>query len=434
MSGMDVLVVGGGGREHALCWALARSPSVRSVIAAPGNGGTAGGKVRNVQVPAEDPERITQLAQQAAVDLVVVGPEVPLSLGLADRLEDAKIPCFGPKAAAAALESNKAHARRFMDAHGIPSPRWESFTDAAEARRAVARFDGRPVVKASGLAAGKGVVVADNAAEAEAAIGAMLEQGSFGAAGSTVVLEERLHGEEASLLAFCDGERFALMPAARDHKRLLDGDRGPNTGGMGAYAPAPLLTDALRDFAAARVFAPALRGMIEEGTPFRGVLYAGLMLTADGPRLLEFNCRFGDPETQVLMPLLDSDLALLTLSCARGTLEPFSVRWRAGAAATVVIAAEGYPGAVQKGRPILGLEAAERVPGVTVFHAGTQRDGDRVLSTGGRVLNVTGTGADLRQAIDRAYAAVDQIQLEGRVLRRDIGAGALRPHLPLEEP
>ncbi|MEZ4465275.1 MAG: phosphoribosylamine--glycine ligase [bacterium] len=352
---MQILVVGGGGREHALAWALARSPSVERVLVAPGNGGTLGAKLH----PVADDGDLVALARAEAVDLVVIGPEAPLAAGLADAFRAAGVPCFGPGAAAAQLEASKAHAKAFMNRHGIPTAAHRAFTDAAAALAWPAPWP--VVVKASGLAAGKGVIVPDDHAGAEAAIRDLFA-GRYGEGGQTVVLEERLTGPELSILALCDGERFALLPPAQDHKRLLDGDRGPNTGGMGALAPSPLATDAVLAEAAALV-ARTLAGLAAEGTPYVGCLYLGLMLTPAGIRVLEYNCRFGDPETQVVLPLLDADLAHVLLACAEGRLDPGDVRWHPGAAVTVVAAAPGYPGDARKGSEIRGLDAASACEG-----------------------------------------------------------------------
>lgn len=424
---MKFLVVGSGGREHALARALIASPIVSEVIVAPGNGGTATTPgVRNAPVPDDDMVGLVDLALEEDVQLVVVGPEVPLALGLADCMTDAGVPCFGPSASAARLESSKRFAKEFMDRHNIPTARWAAFTevDAALAWAEAAPFP--LVVKASGLAAGKGVLVTDSADQAAAALRELMVGHAFGAAGDEVVVEERLEGPEVSVLAFCDGERLAVMPPAQDHKRVYEGDRGPNTGGMGAYAPAPVLDDDALAQVVTDVLVPTVRGMALEGSPFVGVLYAGLMLTAEGPRVLEFNARFGDPETEVILPLLKSDLANVLVACVQGQLNPGAVRWKRGAAATVVSAAPGYPGPYPKGLPIQGVEHAEALDGVVVYHAGTRRTDDGALVTnGGRVLAVTGVGDDLREALHRAYAGSDRVTFEGRHMRRDIGRRAL---------
>ncbi len=414
-----VLVVGSGGREHALAWGLARSPRVDRVVVAPGNGGTAGGGLHSMPVSTQDHETLVDFARQAGVDLAVVGPEAPLAEGLADAFRAAGIPCFGPSAAATRIESSKAFAKAFMVRHGLPTARHASFTDRAAARAWLEEAPFPVVVKASGLAAGKGVVVPDSFAEALETLEDFFS-GRLGDAGLEVVLEERLQGPELSVLAFCDGTRFALMPPAQDHKRVFEGDQGPNTGGMGAFAPSPRGTPEVME-AAAELIARTLAGLASEGMPFIGCLYAGLMLTEEGPRLLEFNARFGDPETQVLVPLLASDLFLVLRDCALGRLDPTTVRWLPGAATTVVACASGYPGTYEKGKPIQGLDVAASQPGVLVFHAGTRVLDAQVVTAGGRVLAVTGQGADLASATQKAYAGLDCIHFAGRHARRDIG-------------
>jgi len=421
-----VLVVGGGGREHALAWALSRSPGVSEVVVAPGNGGTdwpateGRAACRSVAVSAHDLDAVVALAVELGPAVTVVGPEAPLAAGLADRFAEAGLPCFGPSAAAAEIEASKAYAKAFMQRHGIPTGRARVFTDAAEARSWVLDL-GRPmVVKASGLAAGKGVIVAETIDDTLQAIDEICG-GRFGKAGESVLVEERLTGEEVSVLAFCDGTHIAVMPPAQDHKRLGEGDAGPNTGGMGAYAPAPALTDV--NAVVETVLKPAVAGLAAEGRPFVGVLYAGMMLTQDGPRVLEYNCRFGDPETQVLLPLLDSDLLEVMLACVTGTLDQVSVDWKSGAALTVVAASPGYPLTSTKGLPISGLGADDHH--THVFHAGTREVDDRVETAGGRVLAVTGIGDDLRAARNQAYGRLEGIHFDGMQVRRDIGHRAL---------
>ena len=383
---------------------------------------------------------------QSAMDLVVVGPEAPLAEGIVDTLQAAGIRCFGPTRAAARLESSKAFAKEFMARHGIPTARAATFSAYAPALAYLRRVEYPIVIKASGLAAGKGVILPETPAEAEDALHQIMIERQFGAAGDEVLIEERLTGPEVSLLAFCDGRTVVPMPPAQDHKRVFDGDRGPNTGGMGAYAPAPIATPALVAELTTTVLQPVVDGMATEGTPYVGVLYAGIMVTPAGPRVLEFNCRFGDPETQVILPLLESDLLDVLEACIDGTLDRSEVRWRTGAAATVVAASEGYPGAYPKGRTITGAEVAAALPGVSVFHAGTQwvedagvttigraeapqsldmARGGRLLTDGGRVLAVTGIGADLHEALDRAYAGLRHIHFDGMHYRRDIGAKAI---------
>lgn len=418
--GERVLVVGGGGREHALAHALVRSPRVDEVLVAPGNAGTAGEPgCRNVPVAAGDIDGIVALATEAEVDLVVVGPEDPLVAGLVDRLVDAGIRAFGPSAEAARLEGSKAHCKEFLLRHGIPTGAAATFTDADAALAHLEDLPAVPVVKASGLAAGKGVIVADTRAEAAAAISEILVARRFGDAGAEVLLEERLHGPEVSILAFCDGTDFHVMPAAQDHKRLGEGDTGPNTGGMGAFHPSPIADQALLERIGAEVIAPTLHGMNEEGRPYRGVLYAGMMLTDDGPKVIEFNCRFGDPETQVVLPLLDADLVDVFDACIDGTLADTAVRWHGDAAVTVVMASAGYPIRGSDPVPIEGIDEAVAA-GCTVFHAGT-KDVDGVPHTaGGRVLAVTAVASTLAQAADTAHEGVSRIRFDGAQHRADI--------------
>jgi phosphoribosylamine--glycine ligase len=421
---MRVLVVGSGGREHALCWALAASPLLTKLWCAPGNAGTAE-VAENVPVGVGDIAGLVAFATGHAVDLVVPGPEMPLVAGLADAMGLAGIACCGPSAAAAQIEGSKTFTKQLCDAAGIPTARWRRFDDAAAARDYVRRQGAPVVVKADGLAAGKGVVVAASIAEAESAIAAFMERGTLGAAGRSVVIEECLVGEEVSLFALCDGTTALPLGAAQDHKCVGDGDTGPNTGGMGAYSPPPALTPALAEAAMTRIVRPALGELARQGTPFRGFLFAGLMLTADGPKLIEFNARFGDPECQALVLRLQSDLLAALLAACDGELAHFDLRWRNAAAIAVVMAARGYPGDPVKGTEIRGLERAAAVPGVQVFHAGTQRQDGRLVATGGRVLTVCATGADLRTARDAAYAAVAAIDWPEGFCRRDIGWRAL---------
>ena len=424
----SVLVIGNGGREHALAWKLAQSPRVAQVLVAPGNGGTAqaGGKIENVAVSADDIAGLIDLARTQAVDLTVVGPEAPLAAGVVDAFSAAGLRCFGPMQAAAQLESSKAFSKAFMLRHGIPTARYAVFTSFDEALAHVAATDYPVVIKASGLAAGKGVLLPESLAEAETALRQIMVERAFGAAGDEVVIEERLAGPEASVLAFSDGRNLVVMPAAQDHKRVFDGDLGPNTGGMGAYAPAPVMTAELLDEVRRTVLQPTIDGMQAEGTPYVGILYAGLMLTTGGIKVLEFNCRFGDPETQAILPLLTSDLLDVFDACLDGTLDQVTVRWRAGAAATVVAASEGYPGSYPKGREITGLAEAEALADVAIFHAGTAlADNDRVLTDGGRVLAITGVGDDLAGALAHAYHGIERISFQGIQYRRDIGAKAV---------
>ena len=412
---MKVLVVGGGGREHALCWAIAASPLLTQLWCAPGNAGIAE-VAECVPIGAEDIPALVGFARDKAVDLVVVGPEAPLTLGLADACAAAGIKCFGPSAAAAQLEGSKTFTREVADAAGAPGAHWARFTDPAAAKAHI-RAQGAPiVVKADGLAAGKGVVVAASTDEAEAAIADIMESRIHGESGATVLVEECLVGQEISFFALCDGTHAIPLGAAQDHKRAFDGDTGPNTGGMGAYSPPPIFTDALRDDVMARIVNPVLAEMARRGAPFRGVLFAGLMITPDGPRLIEFNVRFGDPECQALMVRLRSDLLPALLAACDGELARFDLRWEPLHSLVVVMAARGYPGSYAKGSEIRGLERAAQIPGVQVFHAGTARGEDGAL---------VATGATLAEAQAAAYAAVDAIDWPGGFCRRDIGWRAL---------
>jgi len=421
---MRLLVVGGGGREHALCWALAGSPLTTKLYCAPGNAGIAA-EAECVAIGQMDLDGLVGFARDERIDFVVVGPEQPLAAGLVDRLDDAGIASFGPTATAARLESSKGFVKDLCARHAIPTARYGRFSDSTAAL-AYLRAQGAPiVVKADGLAAGKGVTVATSLDEAEAAVRAALEQNRFGEAGHEVVIEEFLAGEEVSYFALVDGTHVLPLASAQDHKRAHDGDQGPNTGGMGAYSPAPIMTPALEETVLARIVRPTVAAMAAAGTPFKGVLYAGLMITADGPKLIEYNVRFGDPECQVLMPRLKSDLLPALLAVRDGALGRFDLRWRDEAAITVVMAAKGYPDAYRKGTPIGGLDAAAALDGVTVFHAGTKRAGDQVVADGGRVLNITALGASLSEARDRAYRAVDRIDWPDGFCRRDIGWRAL---------
>jgi phosphoribosylamine---glycine ligase len=418
---MKVLVVGAGGREHALCWALGASPLVSELYCAPGSDAIAQ-DATCVPLAIDDVAGIVAFCREEGIGLVVPGPELPLVLGLVDRLDEAGVPAFGPSAAAARLEGSKAFAKDFCSRHGIPTAPFRTFTrEQADAARAYVRNHGAPIViKADGLAAGKGVTVAGNLDEALGALDAAFG-GAFGAAGETILIEDCLLGEEASLFALVDGASVLEFGTAQDHKRVGEGDTGPNTGGMGAYAPAPCMTPELVEQAMSQIVRPTVAGMAAEGTPYRGVLYAGLMLTASGPQLLEFNVRFGDPECQALLPRLMTDPGQLLHGGAEGMLAHMDLRWYPEHVMTVVMAARGYPGEYGRGSEIRGLGAAAEVEGVTVFHAGTRiRDG-RVFADGGRVLDVTGSGATLEQARERAYAAIERIDWPEGFCRRDIG-------------
>lgn len=426
MAPRKVLVVGSGGREHALALRLLESASVGEVIVLPGNAGTSLGAAHPGKVLRNAGGDALDVARAEAPDLVVVGPEAPLCEGLADRLTALGFPTFGPSKAAARLEGSKAFMKDFVRRVGILTARHEVVTDPAKLEGVVRSFAEAPVVKADGLCAGKGVVVASTHEEAIASARAMLSGEAFGEAGRTVVIEERIAGAEASVHAITDGERVFMLPSAQDHKRIGDGDRGPNTGGMGTYAPAPLVTPEMTERIRADVFERTVHGMASEGAPYRGVLFAGLMVTPSGePYLLEFNVRFGDPETQVLMNVLDGDLGDALASAAAGALDPRALTVSARHALCVVMAAEGYPGTPRTGDVISGLEDVARLGEVSAYHAGTRRDGDRILTAGGRVLGITGRGATLREACDRAYGAVEQVRFRGAQFRRDIGARAL---------
>lgn len=419
---MRVLLVGGGGREHAIAWKLVASPRLERLYMAPGNAAAAGlDKTENLDLRATDIDALLSFAQAERIDLTVVGPEQPLVEGLVDAFQAAGLRIFGPTRAAAQIEGSKAFSKAFMQRHAIPTGAAAAFTDFDEAMRHLRQLDDPPVVKASGLASGKGVLLPETMTGAAAVIQQMLLEERFGAAGSTVIVEERLTGPELSVLAFCAGESLALMPTAQDHKRLLDGDYGPNTGGMGAFAPSPLATPELLAQVEREVMQPALRGLAEEGMPYTGVLYAGLMLTSEGPKVLEFNCRFGDPETQAILPLLESDLLDIFEACVDGRLEEAQPVWRSGAAVTVVMAARGYPTEPESGQEITHIEAAEQT-GCLVFHAGTKMHEGRLVSAGGRVLAVTGRGNTLAQARRKAYRGVEKIKFNGAQFRRDIAA------------
>ena len=411
---MRVLVVGGGGREHALAWSLSRHG--HRVWCAPGNAGTPG----NIPIATDDLNGLVRLAREGDIELVVVGPEAPLVAGLVDALAAVGIAAFGPVAACAALEGSKAFSKEAMVRWGVATAASVTVTSLEEGLAVLDRFDTAPVVKASGLAAGKGVIVPEDRAGAEAALRLMFVERAFGSAADEVVLEERLVGREVSVLAVCSGTEYRLLVPAQDHKRLGDGDLGPNTGGMGAFAPAPTLGDELLASVGDTAIAPILHGMADRGTPYVGVLYAGLMLTDAGPRVLEYNCRLGDPEAQVILPLLAEDLAEVFLAAVQGRLGELTLSWEPGAAATVVMAAAGYPDQPRKGDLITGIEAATAA-GCTVFHAGTAESPDGPRTAGGRVLAVTGVGADLDAAVARAYAGVAAISFAGAQFRHDIG-------------
>jgi len=420
---MNVLLIGSGGREHALAWKLAASPLLTKLYCAPGNGGIAE-VAECVPIAVADHTAVIRFCADNAVDLVVIGPEAPLVAGLVDDLSTAGIKCFGPQQAAAQLEGSKGFTKDLCREFNIPTAAYGRFGDAAGAKAFLAGQKLPIVIKADGLAAGKGVVIAQTRDEAEAAIDACFS-GAYGKAGSEVVIEEFLEGEEASFFALVDGTHVLPLQAAQDHKRVGDGDTGPNTGGMGAYSPAPIMTDDMVARTMREIIEPTVAAMAKRGTPYKGVLFAGLMITAEGPKLIEYNVRFGDPETQVLMLRLKSDLLPALLASVDGVLGNFDLRWHDDAALTVVMAANGYPGPPEIGTEIKGLAAAAAVEGVEIFHAGTRRDGNRLLAHGGRVLNVTARGRTVAEAQARAYAAAARIDWPGGFYRRDIGWRAI---------
>jgi phosphoribosylamine---glycine ligase len=423
---MNVMILGGGAREHALAARIARSPRLERLVCVPGNGGTAR-IAENIAGDPEDTAAVVALARSHAIDFVVVGPEAPLCAGVVDALAEAGIEAFGAHKAAARLEGSKAFSKRFMQRHGVPTAAAAIFEDA-DAAVEYARAAGKPlVVKADGLAAGKGVIVAGSVAETIDAIDRVMRKREFGAAGASVVLEELLVGEEVSFHVLLDGARGVPLVAAQDHKRLLDADRGPNTGGMGAYSPPPIVTAELERTILERVVQPTLEGLRADGLAYRGVLFIGLMIAGGEPYVLEYNTRFGDPETQVLTARFEGDLLALFVAAAHGELDTVPLDWKAKTAMSVVIAAPGYPGSYPQGLPIAGLAEAERIDGVTVQHAGTRLDGDRIVTAGGRVLSVTAAGSDLDSVAQRVYAAVERIAFEGMQYRRDIGWRARAP-------
>lgn len=422
---MNVLVVGGGGREHALCWKIAQSPLVERLYCAPGNPGIAA-CATCVDLSVDDLTGLAGFAAERSIGLTIIGPEAPLAAGIVDRFQADGLRVFGPSKDAARLEASKAFAKEVMAAASIPTAEYARFEDA-EAALAYVRDRGVPIViKADGLAAGKGVTVARDLAAAEQAIRDAMTDKVFGDAGNAVIVEECLEGEEASILAFCDGRTVLPMVPSQDHKPALDGDKGPNTGGMGAYSPAPVIDAARLDEIERTILQPCVDAMASRGTPYVGVLYAGLMMTDTGPKVIEFNCRFGDPETQVVLPRMQSDIVPVFEACCGGALDIAAIEWDSGACVSVVMASGGYPASYKKGVPIEGIDAAESMGGVTVFHAGTKlRDGS-IVTNGGRVLNVTARGDDVAAAIQRAYEAVGKISFADAHVRTDIGQKALR--------
>jgi len=421
----DVLLVGGGGREHALAWKLADSPRLGRFIAAPGNPGIAA-HARCEAVRDTAIADLVALARRERPDLVVVGPETPLAMGLGDELRAAGFPVFGPSAAAARIESSKAFAKDLMARHGIPTARFATFRDRAEANRYCRALGAPLVVKADGLAGGKGVVICPTLEAADRALALCFEDRAFGESGLTVVVEEFLEGEEVSFFALADGAAVLPLVAAQDHKTIFDGDRGPNTGGMGAYSPAPVFDWAMQERVMAEIVRPVIAALAKEGAPFAGVLFVGLMITREGPKVIEFNCRFGDPECQAILPRLEGDLLMLLEAVAMGHGLPAAVSWSPRASVCVVMTSAGYPGVPETGRPITGTSDAAALPQVNVFHAGTALADGVLVTAGGRVLGVQAMGADVAGAIRTAYAAVERIRFEGAHYRRDIGHHALR--------
>ncbi|MCG8403145.1 MAG: phosphoribosylamine--glycine ligase [Firmicutes bacterium] len=419
---MKVLIVGGGGREHALAWKFSRSPRVKKIFCAPGNAGIAA-LAECANINAEDIPAIVNLVRSQKIDLTVVGPEAPLVAGLVDALEKEGYPVFGPRKRAAEIEGSKVLAKEIMLKNDIPTAWYAVFDDAAKAAGYIRKIDGACVVKADGLAAGKGVIVAPDASTALEAVNMIMKDKAFGAAGDRIVVEEYLRGQEASVLAFTDGEHVVPMLPAQDHKQVFDDDRGPNTGGMGAYAPAPLINVALQKHVLEKILVPTVRGMAEEGRPYRGVLYAGIMLTEKGPFVLEYNARFGDPEAQPILMMLESDLADVLEALLAGELNKVDLRWHSGASVCVVLAAGGYPGSYRKGEVVAGLDKMPE--NVLAFHAGTGIENDRVVTAGGRVLGITALAEDIPAAIDLAYRGVSQVQFAGMHHRKDIGKKAL---------
>jgi phosphoribosylamine--glycine ligase len=422
---MNVLLIGSGGREHAIAWKLAQSKDLSKLYTAPGNPGTAQCG-QNVPIAAEDTDKLLEFARQNKIELVVVGPEAPLAAGLVDAFENAGMKAFGPSGAAAKLEADKAFAKQLMRACSISSAEGRTFDRYSDAKAYIATRDEPVVIKAAGLAQGKGVFVCDDPADGILAAEKIMVDRIFGSAGDRIVVEDKLLGEEASILAFVDGRNIYLMESSQDHKAIGDGDTGPNTGGMGAYSPAPVVTDELMNQIVREIFVPLVDAMNRNDTPYKGVLYAGLMMTAGGPRVLEFNVRFGDPETQPILARLKSDLLEVLLAVCDGTLDEVTLKWDPRPAVCVVMASGGYPGDYQKGRKITGLEEAQQLQDVIVFHAGTKADDGDIVTSGGRVLGVTALGKTIADAKARAYEAVDKIKFDGAYCRRDIADKAIK--------
>jgi len=420
---MNVLIIGSGGREHAITWKVCQSPKAEKVFVLPGNPGTSQTATNVEGVSVDNHALVVKFCKANQVDLVIVGPEVPLADGLVDSLSDADIRCFGPSQAAAEIEASKVFSKDFMARHNIPTARYATFTRIDEATRYLQSVDHPIVIKASGLAAGKGVILPETDEEARSTLEDILVKKTFGDAGMEVVIEERMTGQEVSLMAFTDGMTVVPMLSAQDHKRLLDGDNGPNTGGMGAYAPAPIFTNELLQEAIEKVLQPAVDGLRNEGRKFVGVLYAGLMLTPNGIRVLEFNCRFGDPETQVVLPLLETDLVEIAEACVDGRLKEINVEWKNGAAVCVVLASKGYPEKPEKGQAVSFGELPEDM---ICFHAGTKQNGTDVVTAGGRVFGLTGWAGDISSAVERVYANIDKVSFNGMQYRMDIAGKAVK--------
>ena len=423
---MKVLVVGGGGREHSLVWKIAQSPKVKKIYAAPGNAGISQ-LAECIPIQPTQVDNLVDFAERYGIDLTVVGPEAPLVAGIVDKFQTRGLRIFGPSKQAARLEGSKAFAKELMREYGIPTAQFRVFNSPTKAISYI-REKGAPiVVKADGLAAGKGSIVAMTEEEASEAVEKILVKRAFGEAGEKVVIEEYIQGEEASVLALTDGETIVPLVPSQDHKRALDGDQGPNTGGMGAYAPAPVITEKLMQQITRGILQPTVKAMADRGAIYRGVLYAGLIMTAEGPKVLEFNCRFGDPETQAQLPLMKTDLVDIILAICNQKLKDVPIQEEKKAAVCVVMASEGYPGAYEKGREITGLKQAEEMEGIVVFHAGTKRERRKVVTNGGRVLGVTAVADDISAAVNRAYQAVEKIKFHGAHYRRDIAFRALAP-------
>ena len=421
---MRVLVVGSGGREHALAWKIRQSPLVDKIFCAPGNGGISQ-VAECVDIKADDIAGLTAFASRNRIDLTVVGPEAPLSGGITDKFCANGLRVFGPSKDAARLESSKVFMKELAKKYGIPTAKFEVFTDSAAAKKYISGLKGRFVVKADGLAAGKGVVVCSSKEEGVEAVGAMMERKIFKDAGKKVIIEECLEGEEASIIIVTDGKDAVPLASAQDHKRILDGDKGPNTGGMGAYSPAPVVSEEMMKAVMKDIIRPAIDGLSKEGIKYTGALYAGLMIDGSGPKLLEFNCRFGDPETQAILPRLKSDFVELIEASVDDEIDIVSLQWDERPCVSVVISSGGYPGEYKTGFEIEGLDALEKMKDVHIFHAGTKISGEKTVTAGGRVLNVTALGSDIKDAIDRCYNAVNLIEFEGMHFRRDIGYRAL---------